>query len=139
MDRGGSRANRTRDGEEDLAGLGLGSSAGDPEHDYRDPLRLRRTFRGEGLDRGDRWLGGLQRPERTGYSHEATTLRKNYLLADVVQPKVHLLFSNLKAWLVGTFHGISIHYLPAYLQEVVYRLTGGGSAIGCSAMSCGGR
>ena len=34
---------------------------------------------------------------------------------------VHLVFSNLKTWLRGRFHGVSSRYLPAYLAEFSYR------------------
>jgi transposase-like protein len=34
---------------------------------------------------------------------------------------VHLVFSNLKTWLRGRFHGVSGKYLPAYLDEFSYR------------------
>lgn len=37
------------------------------------------------------------------------------------QPIVHVLFSNLKAWLVGTHHGVSAKHLPRYLREWEYR------------------
>ena len=33
----------------------------------------------------------------------------------------HIVFSNLKGWLRGTFHGVSRKHLPRYLQEFVYR------------------
>jgi len=33
----------------------------------------------------------------------------------------HLIFSNLKAWLLGTHHGVSAQHLPAYLNEFVFR------------------
>lgn len=56
-----------------------------------------------------------------GFVHEATVLRKNHALAKAVQPKVHLFFSNLKALLVGTFHGIGVPYLGRYLNEFQYR------------------
>jgi transposase-like protein len=32
-------------------------------------------------------------------------------------PVVHTLFSTIKAWLVGTHHGVSAEYLPRYLRE----------------------
>jgi hypothetical protein len=56
-----------------------------------------------------------------GYHHLGTTLGKDHALADIIQPKVHLFFSNLKALLIGTFHGVSIRYPRDYLREVVYR------------------
>lgn len=36
-------------------------------------------------------------------------------------PWSHTVFSNLKGWLRGTFHGVSRKHLPRYLQEFVYR------------------
>jgi hypothetical protein len=32
-------------------------------------------------------------------------------------PIVHTLFSTIKAWLVGTHHGVSAKHLPRYLRE----------------------
>jgi hypothetical protein len=37
--------------------------------------------------------------------------------ADAVLPIVHVLFSNVKTWLNGTFHGVSAKYLPRYARE----------------------
>ncbi len=34
---------------------------------------------------------------------------------------VHLMISNLKAWLNGTFHGVSKKHLARYLREWNYR------------------
>ena len=34
---------------------------------------------------------------------------------------IHTLFSNIKAWLVGTHHGVSTKHLPRYLREWCYR------------------
>lgn len=36
-------------------------------------------------------------------------------------PIVHTLFSTIKAWLVGTHHGVSAKHLPRYLREWAYR------------------
>lgn len=36
-------------------------------------------------------------------------------------PIIHILFSNIKAWLNGTFHGVSTKHLPRYLREWNYR------------------
>jgi transposase-like protein len=41
--------------------------------------------------------------------------------ADAVLPIVHVLFSNMKAWLNGTFHGVSAKHLPRYTREWNYR------------------
>jgi transposase-like protein len=37
-------------------------------------------------------------------------------------PLVHTLFANMKAWINGTFHGVSKTWLPAYVKEFAYRL-----------------
>jgi ISXO2 transposase-like protein len=34
---------------------------------------------------------------------------------------IHLVFSNLKTWLLGTHHGVSPRHLQAYLNEYVLR------------------
>jgi transposase-like protein len=36
-------------------------------------------------------------------------------------PIIHTLFSNIKAWLAGTHHGVSKKHLPRYLREWSYR------------------
>jgi hypothetical protein len=36
-------------------------------------------------------------------------------------PIIHTLFSNIKAWLVGTHHGVSAKHLPRYLREWSHR------------------
>jgi transposase-like protein len=36
-------------------------------------------------------------------------------------PIIHLVFSNLKTWILGTHHGVSPKHLPAYLNEFVFR------------------
>jgi len=41
--------------------------------------------------------------------------------ADAVLPIVHVLFSNVKSWLNGTFHGVSAKHLPRYAREWNYR------------------
>ena len=41
--------------------------------------------------------------------------------ADAVLPIVHVLFSNVKTWLNGTFHGVSAKHLPRYAREWNYR------------------
>jgi transposase-like protein len=55
-----------------------------------------------------------------GYKHVAVIPEKHnpgsYLYM------VHLIISNVKAWLLGTFHGsVSKKHLPAYLNEYVFR------------------
>jgi len=38
-----------------------------------------------------------------------------------ILPWSHILSSNFKGWLHGTFHGVSQKHLHRYLQEFVYR------------------
>ena len=45
-------------------------------------------------------------------------------------PIVHRLFSNVKAWLVGTHHGVSAKHLPRYLREWCYRFNRRNLAVG---------
>jgi len=41
--------------------------------------------------------------------------------ATEILPWVHVVFTNLKAWLRGTFHGVSKKHMPRYLDEFAYR------------------
>lgn len=41
--------------------------------------------------------------------------------AGVTMPIVHKIFSNIKTWLNGTYHGVSTKHLPRYLREWSYR------------------
>lgn len=56
-----------------------------------------------------------------GYSHRPVIVDKDYDKAEEFLPMVHLVFSNLKAWLLGTHHGVSSKHLQAYLNEYVFR------------------
>ena len=56
-----------------------------------------------------------------GYKHRPTVISGDHEKTDAVLPMVHLVFSNLKAWLSGTHHGVSPKHLPAYLNEFVFR------------------
>ncbi len=38
-----------------------------------------------------------------------------------ILPWSHTIFSNLKAWLLGTFRGVSKKHMPRYLDEFTYR------------------
>jgi hypothetical protein len=40
---------------------------------------------------------------------------------DTHLPMIHIAFSNLKTWLLGTHHGVSQQHLQAYLNEFVFR------------------
>ena len=69
--------------------------------------------------RTDGWSGYL-RAEAAGFDHfrlvEGTPAN-----AASFFPVVHTVFSNLKAWINGTFHGVSSTWLPAYIAEFNYR------------------
>lgn len=70
--------------------------------------------------RTDGWVGykGL---EQAGYTHDALTLGGDPDKAEAHLPMIHLVFSNLKSWIVGTHHGVSPQHLQAYLDEHVFR------------------
>ena len=38
-------------------------------------------------------------------------------------PRVHLVFSNLKAWLLGTHHVVGNRQLQSYLDEYTFRFS----------------
>jgi len=57
----------------------------------------------------DDW-GGYAR--LTGYRH---------IVDEDALVNIHRVFSNLKAWLIGTHHGVSKQHLPAYLNEYTFR------------------
>jgi transposase-like protein len=56
-----------------------------------------------------------------GFKHERQVSARPIGRGRPVLPGVHLVFSNLKTWLRGRFHGVSPKYLPAYLAEFAYR------------------
>ena len=57
-----------------------------------------------------------------GYEHQRLTLGGDPEKAEGHLPLIHLVFSNLKTWVLGTHHGrIEHHHLQAYLNEYVYR------------------
>jgi transposase-like protein len=63
----------------------------------------------------------FDRIKRQGYRHEVESTAKGMAQADVLQT-IHLVFSNLKTWLQGTFHGaVRKEHLQAYLNEFVFR------------------
>jgi transposase-like protein len=69
----------------------------------------------------DGWKGyhGL---DQLGYDHEVTVLRGRLKDAGKLLPRVHLVVSLLKRWLVGTHQGAVSHkHLPYYLDEFTFR------------------
>ena len=69
----------------------------------------------------DGWEGyaGL---ERKGYTHQVTVLKRHKQSATELLPRVHLVVSLLKRWLMGTHQGaISLQHLDYYLDEFTFR------------------
>ena len=68
----------------------------------------------------DDWAGynGLS---GLGYKHLQVTEGDDHAVAEEYLPIVHLIFSNLKAWLLGVHHGVSPQHLQAYLNEFTFR------------------
>jgi hypothetical protein len=58
---------------------------------------------------------------RHGYQHRACPERGKPGVTEDYLPVIHLVFSNLKAWINGTHHGVSPDHLQAYLNEFVFR------------------
>ena len=57
--------------------------------------------------------------ERTGHHHHPQVVPPKQ--ASEILPWVHIVISNAKRYLLGTFHGVSPKYLQAYLDEFSYR------------------
>lgn len=71
--------------------------------------------------RTDGWQGYKDLPEM-GYIHNQLVLGGDPDKAESHLPMIHLVFSNLKTWIIGTHHGrIEPHHLQAYLNEYVFR------------------
>jgi transposase-like protein len=69
----------------------------------------------------DGWAG-YNAVARMGYTHERVIQSHKGMKTGKYLPLVHLIISNLKAWLQGTYHGaVSPKHLPAYLNEYVFR------------------
>ena len=105
---GSRRTTRTLGG----IGAAVGGRAGLPgrtrplrarRHQCRPGYCARRTA-GVAISTWGRWSGSSpRRPRRSR--------------PDLILPWIHKVFSNLKTWLRGTFHGVSPKHLPRYLQE----------------------
>jgi hypothetical protein len=151
---------RRRKGEEDRA------SSRRQEHDGGVPLkrlvyagRLRlRVVGGRGSEdlipfitenvsigstvKTDGWLA-YESLSSLGYNHDKLTLAGDPEKAERHLPMIHLVFSNLKTWILGTHHGaIGQHHLQAYLNEYVFRfnrrfypMTAFNSVLGLAARS----
>ena len=90
--------------------------------------------------RTDGWQGYDTLPS-LGYTHDPLVLAGDPDKAEAHLPMIHLVFSNLKTWILGTHHGaIAQHHLQAYLNEYIFRfnrrsypMTAFNSVLGLSA------
>ena len=63
-----------------------------------------------------------RRIKALGYTHDPLDMHGDPDKAERHLPMIHLVFSNLKTWILGTHHGaISPQHLQAYLNEYVFR------------------
>ena len=67
----------------------------------------------------DGW-GGYRPLRNRGYEHNRET-QGHGTNATKLFPRVHRVFSNLKAWLTGTHHGVGQQHLQHYLNEYMFR------------------
>jgi len=69
----------------------------------------------------DGWAG-YNNLEKLGYRHERVLQSCKGKKTGRYLPMVHLIISNLKRWLLGTYKGaVSAKHLPAYLNEFTFR------------------
>jgi transposase-like protein len=61
------------------------------------------------------------RPLAAAGFHHDREVEGHVRRAKEVLPWVHLVFTNLKAWIRGTFHGVSKKHMQRYLDEFVFR------------------
>ena len=80
--------------------------------------------------------------EKMGYTHEQLVISGDAERLESHLPMIHIAFSNLKTWLLGTHHGVSQQHLQAYLNEFVFRfnrrfypMTAFNSVLGLAARS----
>src|SRR5271166_733235 len=68
----------------------------------------------------DDWSGYADLRKR-GYDHHAIAECGDSEVTDEFLPIIHLVFANLKTWLIGIHHGVSERHLQAYLNEFTFR------------------
>src|SRR5580700_34735 len=68
----------------------------------------------------DDWSGYASLRKR-GYDHHAIAECGDPEVAEEFLPITHLVFANLKTWLIGIHHGVSAQHLQAYLNEFTFR------------------
>jgi len=64
----------------------------------------------------DGWSGY---PGAAGVTHDPHVV--GTMAAHIVLPWVHRIFSNLKVWALGVYHGLRRKHLQSYLDEFVFR------------------
>lgn len=70
--------------------------------------------------RTDGW-GGYNELSKLGDVHEPMVQGGDGAKIDAHLPMIHIAFTNLNTWLMGTHHGVSQQHLSAYLNEFVFR------------------
>jgi hypothetical protein len=68
----------------------------------------------------DDWKGYSSLTER-GYEHLPVAERGSAQVAEEYLPLIHLVFSNLKSWILGVHHGVDPQHLQSYLNEYTFR------------------
>lgn len=68
----------------------------------------------------DDW-SGYDRLHEDGYHHLQVAERGDPAVAEEHLPLIHLVYSNLKAWINGVHHGVAPQHLQAYLNEFTFR------------------
>ena len=68
----------------------------------------------------DDWSGYAGLGKR-GYEHFAVAECGDPEVAEQYLPIIHLVFANLKTWLIGIHHGVSHQHLQACLNEFTFR------------------
>lgn len=71
----------------------------------------------------DGWIGYRSlSTKKSGYRHKVYNISKTGNPAHELLPLCHVIFSNLKTWLLGTHHGRPVtKHMQAYLDEYVFR------------------
>lgn len=135
---GAVEARDRKDGEERTAKWKVAHEGGIPTKKlvYAGRLRLRVVANKDtksliGFIKDDVAKGSLIRTDglpsyndltRLGYQHDALSLGGDPEKAEAHLPMIHLVFSNLKTWILGTHHGrIEPQHLQAYLNEYMFR------------------
>lgn len=70
--------------------------------------------------RTDGWTG-YDNLLKLGYRHRPVAIQGDQAKTDRHLPMIHIVFSNLDTWLLGTHHGVSAKHLQNYLNEFVFR------------------